>query len=169
MTATGGSINSITANNIEAKSGHIGQVTIDTDGLTGTNWWIRSDNAHFKGLVVDANDVRSSSSGGIQSSGYGGGSGWSMPSGSSKPSWNYDGYTMNPTKIKTFGKLVLNKVHPASGGNYYLPTGYQDVNVVTSVDFTNQTVNTTQISVITGYVVRDWIVTGWNNSLNSFP
>lgn len=161
-----GNIDDIDATNIRATSGKIGKVTIDENGLTGDNWWVRSDNAHFKGLIVDTNDIKSSSDGGIKSSGYSGsgGSGWSMPSGSGKPSWNYDGYSMNPITVKTVGVLSLSKVHPQDSGNYYIPSGLQDLTVVTSVNFDAKTVTTTSIKDITGYAVRDWIVQGWGNS-----
>lgn len=166
INVTSGNINNVTATNIEAKSGHIGQVTIDSNGLTGTNWWIRSDNAHFKGLIVDSNDIKSSSSSGIQSSGYSGGtgSGWSMPAGNGKPAWKYDEYTMQPIKVRTVGVLALSKVHPQETGNYFIPSGLKDLEVVTAVDFDAKKVTTTTIKEITGYAIRDWIVQGWGSS-----
>lgn len=116
MTATNATVTgNLTATTLTAnQSGTIGgwtigssslsanNITISSNGsISGSDWSISaSGDAHFNNLYGTIKSGQSLSS-------TGGSGSWSMPGGGGSPSWNYGGYTMSPTKIKSFTTLKL--------------------------------------------------------------
>ena len=129
--------------NLQATGGKIGKVSIDGTGLHGTGFDITDSYARFTGLRVDSSgNVNSSSGGGIASSG-GSGSGWTMPGGSAKPSWNYGGKNMEPTLGRLYKNLVLTKKVRSTGTEFKIPTNTEPLGNCISLKTNSQTITGT--------------------------